>query len=655
MIKFTKESQNMQQQVYENTKDIEKLKADYQPVYSYGGLIGSTEIHTVNRSSTNVPAGVNIGWLMDYTGKLFKITDGSATTLLIDYYAQLKGPKGDTGATGPQGEKGDKGDTGPQGPQGEPGQTTIGIEVLSQLPEATSETYESYKGEIVFVPNSSSDDENQYDEYMIQKDELKEAYSYTLPTTYEMETLGVIFGEEPVSEYETIYSDTYNDSISVKFDTTNFKAIIKNTQGGTYNRYYIFDQQNSINGWYDDEAATTPVSGSVSAAYYNPDSPYFVYQDFDRIYAVLTGKASPYFWELLGGATVDLTNYALKSELPVIDEDLIPKAFNTYVLGDSTHSYKEVVANKFKSPNSYYEMSGVNVSGHGAVTIKTTDGNGTDEGKLQLNNIALYCNKAIAPLSGSTVNLGQAANGFNNLYLDGKIVTDDNLTYGFVLPDTTNYTADATLATTSDLPNYNITNMVTDNSQVLGMQIYNTSAGISYNFYNVNPNPTLAGTESDLTSVDIGGTAYKIPTFSGNYNDLTNKPTLGTAASVDTGISSGDVPVLDANGKLSTSILPALAITDTFVVSSEAAMLALTAQVGDIAVRTDLNKSFILQTAGASTLANWQELLTPTDAVQSVNGHTGAVTLTQADLNIIYSSTEPANPVTGTIWIKPAA
>jgi hypothetical protein len=47
-------------------------------------------------------------------------------------------------------------------------------------------------------------------------------------------------------------------------------------------------------------------------------------------------------------------------------------------------------------------------------------------------------------------------------------------------------------------------------------------------------------------------------------------------------------------------------------------------------VRTDLNKSFILRVAGASTLANWQELLTPTDSVQSVDGQTGAVTIATA-------------------------
>ena len=93
-----KEFLNPQQQLYQNTKDIEKLKADYMPVYSFGGVIGSTTQHTLPRSSTNVPEGVNLGWIMDYVGKLFKITDGSATTLLIEYWAAVGGQQG----SGPQ-------------------------------------------------------------------------------------------------------------------------------------------------------------------------------------------------------------------------------------------------------------------------------------------------------------------------------------------------------------------------------------------------------------------------------------------------------------------------------------------------------------------------------------------------------------------------
>jgi hypothetical protein len=90
---------------------------------------------------------------------------------------------------------------------------------------------------------------------------------------------------------------------------------------------------------------------------------------------------------------------------------------------------------------------------------------------------------------------------------------------------------------------------------------------------------------------------------------------------------------LDGNGLVPTHHLPALAITTTQVVNSQANMLALTAQIGDVAVRTDVNKSFILTATPATTLGNWQELLTPTDAVLSVDGSTGAISLSGTYLN----------------------
>ena len=108
----------------------------------------------------------------------------------------------------------------------------------------------------------------------------------------------------------------------------------------------------------------------------------------------------------------------------------------------------------------------------------------------------------------------------------------------------------------------------------------------------------------------------------------------GTAASKNTGTGAGNVPVLDASGKLDAGVLPALAISDTFVVANQAAMLALTAEVGDVAVRTDESKTYILKAAPASTLANWQQLLFPTSPVSSVAGKTGAVTLVAGDVGL---------------------
>lgn len=121
---------------------------------------------------------------------------------------------------------------------------------------------------------------------------------------------------------------------------------------------------------------------------------------------------------------------------------------------------------------------------------------------------------------------------------------------------------------------------------------------------------------------------------------------LGTVAVLNTGTSAGNVPVLMSNGKLDTSVIPSLAITETFVVDSQAEMLELTAQVGDVCVRTDLEKTFILKQEPATTLANWVELLSPTESVSSVNGKTGAVTLTTSDINEgtnLYFTTARAN------------
>lgn len=94
------------------------------------------------------------------------------------------------------------------------------------------------------------------------------------------------------------------------------------------------------------------------------------------------------------------------------------------------------------------------------------------------------------------------------------------------------------------------------------------------------------------------------------------------------------VATLGADSKIPESQLPSVAITDVFAVADQAAMLALTAERGDIAVRSDLNKTFALAALPASTLANWLELRTPTDAVLSVAGRTGAITLAKADVGL---------------------
>jgi hypothetical protein len=144
----------------------------------------------------------------------------------------------------------------------------------------------------------------------------------------------------------------------------------------------------------------------------------------------------------------------------------------------------------------------------------------------------------------------------------------------------------------------------------------------------------------DKTAVGLPSVANALQLIAANnLSDIVSPSTartnlgLGTAAVLNTGTASGDIPILGAGGKLASSVLPAIAITDTFVIASQAAMLALTAETGDVAVRTDLNKSFILAGSNPATLAHWQELLTPTDAVLSVNGQTGVVVLNTSHIS----------------------
>lgn len=145
--------------------------------------------------------------------------------------------------------------------------------------------------------------------------------------------------------------------------------------------------------------------------------------------------------------------------------------------------------------------------------------------------------------------------------------------------------------------------------------------------------PTFTGTVGGITSAMVG---------LGNVNNTTdaNKPVstaTQTALNLKENVSNKNIANgyagLGADGKLISNQLPAIAITDTYVVNTQASMLALTAETGDVAIRTDLNKSFILQGATANVLGNWQELLSPTGGATSVFGRTGSVVANAGDYN----------------------
>ncbi|GGH24614.1 hypothetical protein FAZ19_16305 [Sphingobacterium alkalisoli] len=109
-------------------------------------------------------------------------------------------------------------------------------------------------------------------------------------------------------------------------------------------------------------------------------------------------------------------------------------------------------------------------------------------------------------------------------------------------------------------------------------------------------------TVSAVTNTQLG---YLTGVTSAIQTQLNNKINSSEKGAVN------GVATLGADGKLPAGQLPSIAITETFVVSSQAQMLALAAEIGDVAVRNDIDKSFILQASPATTLANWIELLSP--------------------------------------------
>lgn len=102
---------------------------------------------------------------------------------------------------------------------------------------------------------------------------------------------------------------------------------------------------------------------------------------------------------------------------------------------------------------------------------------------------------------------------------------------------------------------------------------------------------------------------------------------------------------LDATGKIPQTQIPAIAVTDVYAVASEVDMINLTAQEGDIAIRTDVNKTFVHNGGTVGDATDWSEMLTPTDSVTSVNGQTGAVTLALNDISDVNAAAPVNNQI----------
>ena len=253
----------------------------------------------------------------------------------------------------------------------------------------------------------------------------------------------------------------------------------------------------------------------------------------------------------------------------------------------------------------------------------------------------VYCleDKTIYVYNGSTFQTMSASSGSAEVDLSNYVTLNGNQT--ITGKKTFTQTIEGN-ATSSD--KLSSAKTITINGDASGSTSFDGSADANISVTLANSGVT-AGSYTKVT-VDAKGRVTEGATLSAtDIPDLTlaKITDAGTAASKDVGASAGNVPILGADGKLDTSILPALAISTTHVVTSQAEMLALTVQEGDMAVRTDLSASFVFKGGDATKLENWIRLATPSDDgfVSTVNGKTGVVTLTTSDItegsNLYYT------------------
>jgi len=96
----------LDEQVEENKHNIKELINIIKEAFSTNNISLTISDTTILISNTNAPIDTVDGWLFDDTGKLFKITGGDGTSLLLQFYSDFRGPQGEQGVQGLPGVQG---------------------------------------------------------------------------------------------------------------------------------------------------------------------------------------------------------------------------------------------------------------------------------------------------------------------------------------------------------------------------------------------------------------------------------------------------------------------------------------------------------------------------------------------------------------------
>jgi hypothetical protein len=146
---------------------------------------------------------------------------------------------------------------------------------------------------------------------------------------------------------------------------------------------------------------------------------------------------------------------------------------------------------------------------------------------------------------------------------------------------------------------------------------------------------TVAGTVAD--GADARLSDARTPTAHAVSHGSAGSDPITVAQTQVTGLGSTLAGKADLVGGLIPSAqIPAIAINNTWPVTSQAAMLALSAARGDLAIRTDTTNPtqvYILTAADPTVLGNWVQV--DFGAVSAVNGQIGTVVLSAANVGAV--------------------
>ena len=306
----------------------------------------------------------------------------------------------------------------------------------------------------------------------------------------------------------------------------------------------------------------------------------------------------------------DPADYATAAQGSTADSAQQPPSEGAFVDGDKTKlDGIEASADVTDTTNVVAALTaGTNVAIAADGTISSTDTN------TQLST------EAVQDIVGGMVS-GNTESGITVTYQDG----DGTIDFSVASQTDQNFTS----ALKTKLDGIEASADVTDATNVASSLVAATSitSGDKTTIQS-NLGVDAAGTDNS-TNVTLGGSL--------DYITISGQVLTRNAINLST----------DVTGTLPVGNMSATALTTVQTAADESAQLALTTEEGDVVVRTDENKTYMHNGGTAGTMADFTLLATPTDAVTSVNGNTGVVTVAEnVTTNLGITGTTGARTIT---------